>query len=124
MVIRCSGSFENGGSWSEIIDSPWLGLYEINDDEPVTVREKFMSDADVEEHSFACFHTTGSDSEPDKSSDRGYSISQDDKPDLSAFEFDDDDDDDDDMPNITMGRLILLDACIHEFPGLVAHKTH
>ena len=33
--------------WNEMIEDPWIGVYEINDDKPITVNEHFMSDTDV-----------------------------------------------------------------------------
>jgi hypothetical protein len=71
-----------------MVDSPWLGLYEINDDEPVIVQENFESDTDTESR-FGCLHATGSDSEPEGQSSV---VSLEEMPDLSTFESDDDDD--------------------------------
>lgn len=95
MAIGFIGAFDNGErSWNEMIDSPWMGLYKINDDEFVIVHEEFMSDTDPQA-SFAQFHATGSESEPDKIIEHRNSISPEEMPDLSAFESDDDD-----MPSI------------------------
>ena len=33
--------------WNEMIEDPWMGIYKINDDKPITVNEHFMSDTDV-----------------------------------------------------------------------------
>ena len=33
--------------WNEMIEDPWMGIYKINDDKPITVNEHFMSDTEV-----------------------------------------------------------------------------
>jgi hypothetical protein len=71
-----------------MIDSPWLGLYKVKDDQPIIVCEEFVTpDADAEP-SYGCFTETSSDSEPEHSS----MIDQGEIPDLSALESDSDTD--------------------------------
>lgn len=86
MVLRIGGSLENEERiWNEMVENPWMGLYKINEDEPITVIERFMSDTEVEP--IAQFDTA---SEADTFSDEHSMIMEHER--LSEFETSDDED--------------------------------
>lgn len=82
-----------------MIEHPWMGMYKINADEPVTVNEQFMSDDEVAASHVQQFHKPGSSSEPDSFSEPSIEMEHER---LSEFETDDDDE----APDVIRGKLL------------------